>query len=102
MNREIEQSLHQVQQKNRAIYVAIAIVSALVFITMGIFLYWTSFPSDVLTIKTKPVPIAKREVTPGDLVVQIYDFCKVTKATGRVEAQLISSISAIPLPPYDD
>ncbi len=57
---------------------------------VGLFLFWSYQPTDILTIKNDPVPVKPTEVDAGEGIVYLNtDFCKNRKATGVTRVFLV-------------
>lgn len=70
-------------------YTSLAVM-AIILILALLVTYWLLQPSKVLNIKNDPVVVRPHEVSAdGGIVILTVDFCKVSDATGNVEASLI-------------
>lgn len=90
--------------RNKIGFYAAYIAMGLLAVAVGIFLYWTYQPDDVLEVRNAPVPIRTiREHPAADGVVILkVDYCKKVSATGRVRISFVSKSREVFLPVGED
>jgi hypothetical protein len=102
MTDALEHQLHQADTRNRLLTWSVAIVAALACVAVGLIVFWSLAPDQVIEIKHLPVPVITKTVSSDQVMIQRYDLCKVADARGKVERTLVSSVAAVALPTITD
>lgn len=102
-----QQPVLQPEQPTRAnrfgvkfLYLALLLVAG----AIGLFLYWSFMPNDVLKVNNSPVPVRtiREHPTADGVVILKVDFCKNVDAVGRVRISFTSPSREVFLPVSED
>lgn len=69
-----------------------------------VFIYWSFANENALEIKNQPFPVRtiRNHTAPNGVVILSVDYCKNTKAVGRVRTSFVSSTREVLLPVSED
>lgn len=72
------------------------------FVVIGMFIFWSVYPYDVLQVKNVPLPVHPVQVRATEYVFLVTDFCKTTSHRGNVTMYLVLETKEVVLPSFSD
>lgn len=88
--------------KTRVFFYLSGLILLLAFLTIGLISYWLVFPYDVLDVKKLPVPVTRTPTSADGIIVLKFNYCKNMEIEGNLEISMISTSTAILLPPAEE